>query len=756
MPRPNSLDLSHRICYVPNMSLRLIAHGSDGRLRILFDGPEFMAWRGIWGSTVFFKRLEYRKLRSGVQHEFILLRGLSKSKNSNELRQSTVPPNLSNSTSSPATTNSNPIWWTNVPDNVYEYVLKFEREASPEHQLNALVRTEAYDYVDFKEFAYLSSNERSSTVELAIEFPEPVALEQVIKISASISKHQDAQLYTLSQFNCFFYCWNIVAILLRLHVDWAIALRSDATTTTQLLTARMVELSDTQRTRPGPRNFRAKAAPELRPNLALLLAGEYSRNGLPADSLERKFIKRCQDEIENSFMFRKILDLLQLPHRFPLWIRDDLGVIRDHVRELLHKLADLTIGLAIEGTEESTISDLFLHDRHIEGLAPKWKDKIEDEVNKLIDIYLNRMWSAFGEALKQTEAANRAGRFVDSKTMHRRSNALQRIGNSPLILRARLTPVGLRAAWNAAQLRASLNPIESPVLPLIMLMRTLKDIPNQVQHVSGIAANFVSVLSMRRDVAMNEMDQVRAQTKKAKSRPQPQAQLQFPGQFQAPAQAQATTLPPSSVNMTRGTNPLSLERSNVLGMMSDINLMQPELEDQVVCELEKSIKDLALTDPKCSMHELRLVTLEMLICLKEKGKKINFGLPFQSIWKICLWYCLGEEITKVLEEAAERRLGNRIRCWLRKSKSDSRGEEQPMLVSEIHTFIHERIKNLSEMIHNQRGPGAPEACRKEIENAMDTVWRGVIGKDISVEVPGEQQDRRSSFSYNASFIVTPA
>ncbi|KAF8749302.1 hypothetical protein RHS01_10220 [Rhizoctonia solani] len=435
----------------------------------------------------------------------------------------------------------------------------FEREASPEHQLNALVRTEAYDYVDFKEFAYLSSNERSSTVELAIEFPEPVALEQVIKISASISKHQDAQLYTLSQFNCFFYCWNIVAILLRLHVDWAIALRSDATTTTQLLTARMVELSDTQRTRPGPRNFRAKAAPELRPNLALLLAGEYSRNGLPADSLERKFIKRCQDEIENSFMFRKILDLLQLPHRFPLWIRDDIGVIRDHVRELLHKLADLTIGLAIEGTEESTISDLFLHDRHIEGLRPEWKDRIEKEVNKLIDIYLNRMWSAFGEALKQTEAANRAGR-------------------------------GTSAAWNAAQLRASLNPIESPVLPLIMLMRTLKDIPNQVQHVSGIAANFVSVLSMRRDVAMNEMDQVRAQTKKAKSRPQPQAQLQFPGQFQAPAQAQATTLPPSSVNMTRGTNPLSLERSNVLGMMSDINLMQPELEDQVVCELEKSIK----------------------------------------------------------------------------------------------------------------------------------------------------------------------
>ncbi|CAE6350430.1 unnamed protein product [Rhizoctonia solani] len=728
MPPTHRPGLSHHLLYVPNLSARRFAHPSGGRLRIRSDQPDFIAWRALWGPTVFFKRLEYRKLRVGVHHEFILLRGLSKRNSPNT---SHISPGVPSDTS----------WTTTVPDEIYEFVLMFEREASPNYQLNALVRTEAYDYVGFQEFADLSSDERNSTIELTIEFPEPVALEQVIKICSSISEHQQAYLYTLRQFNCFFYCWNIVAILLRLHVNWVPALQSNTDPTFELLATRLGELSDPQRTRPQRRHSTSSSASEIRPNLALLIAGEYDHDR-SKDNSERPFVRLCHEKIRGFSTFKNILDSLQHSDRQgPLWIRHDIKKVRDGVREFLNTLADWTIGLAIEGTGESTINALFWGDKHIQGLSPEWKGLIQKEVSDLLEIYLNSMWEAFNEALKETENENRERQHKNSITRKRRSNALQRIGNSPLVLGTRLTPVGLRAAWNAARLGASLNPVNSRLMPFIMLMKTLRDVPNQIQNVSGIAGNFVSVLAMRRDEALDEIYRNKAESQ---ARPQPQAQAQAP------------------TSSAFGSNTsLNLGRSNVLGMMTNIDLRRPELEDRVVCELEKAIKRLALRRPQCTMRELRLATLEMLISLKEKGKSINFGLPFESIWRICLWYSLGEEMVKVLEEAAEPGPQKRIQCWLRvssrlfhftfapkltslqTSKSETRGQERPMLVSEIHTFIHGRIKNLSEMVHNQGGPGATRACRENIEEAMNTIWAGIIEQDRRAERSDDPQDRVS-------------
>ncbi|CCO36514.1 hypothetical protein BN14_10651 [Rhizoctonia solani AG-1 IB] len=661
-------DSSHQACFLPNLSMRSRAHAAGNRLRIKFDNPDFIAWRNSWGPTVFFKRLEYRKLREGVQHEFILLRGLSKRKTSNASDLYSVPP----ISSSDVPTSSSSRLWTTIINEVYEYVLnfeyvlKFEREASPESQINAIVRTEAYDYVEFKKFAHLSRGEQSSTTELTIEFPEPVALEEVIKICSSISKHQRAQLYTLRQFNCFFYCWNIVSILLRLHVDWSSALRSETDTTAQLINERLIKLSDPQRTRPQPWYCRSQKAPEVRPNLALLIAGEYDQ--LPNSS--RPFIELCGRKVRDLSIFKEVLNSLQnRKDKLPLWIRKDLDIVRDCVRDFLNRVADSTTGLAMEGTGELTIDALFWGDEHIQGLSPEWDKLIKKEVNDLLEIFVNSMWETFNKALEQTQEIKRAEQYEHSITRGRRSKALQRMGNSPLVLGTRLIPLGLRAAWNAARVRASLSQGlgDSTLMKLIVMMRTIKDVPNQIHNVSGIAGNFLSVLAIKRD-------EFRAGS------PQPQTQPQI-----------------GSANSSNLS--LNLGRSTVLGMMTDIDLRRPELEDQVVCELEKSIKNLARGRPTCTMHELRLATLEVLIRLKQTGKSIQFGLRPESVWRICLWYSLGEEIVKTLEEAAESVGKGRIRCWLRTSESEIRKEEQPMLVSEIHAVIRGRIQNLNYELH---------------------------------------------------------
>ncbi|KAH7339145.1 hypothetical protein B0J17DRAFT_768138 [Rhizoctonia solani] len=711
-PEPTELDLAHRIFYVPNLSIaRIRGHKSRGRLPIRFNEESFLTWRKAWGNNVFFTRLEYRKQRGGVKHELILLRGLSSNAPRNCNSPSQVEETLASSQSP-----SNPRWWTTIPEDIGHFVLKFERMAHPQTQLNALIGTESLDYVDFRQFAHLDEDDWNSTTELAITFPEKVPLEEVIKICASISRHQSARLYTLRQFNCFFYSWAIITILLRLHVDWAPALHSNADRTLQLLTTRLIELSNPQRTRPQPRYHRFKPNPELRPSLALLVAGEYDcteTEGVP----QRPFITLCHKMARETPVLPKILEALQSPkHKSSLWVDTDLSKVRDHIRILLDKIADSTTSLATEGTGEMTIDALFWGDGSIPDLPDEWKGPISEEVNALLEIYVNEMWSSFNEALKQTHAANLEKQLEQSPTHHRQSNEVQRIGRSRLVLLGtRLTPMGIRAAWNAARVRAhaSTGLTNSPLLPLLLLMETMRDVPNQIRHVSSIAHGFLAVYALRREEARAEIYETRANRQQNPDNP-------------------AST----SRNVSLGFG-----RETVLGMMSGIDIRRPELEDQVVRELEKAIKRLALKRPNCDMRELRMVTLEMLICLKKTGQKINFGLRHESMWRICLWCSLGEEIVRVLEEAAELGPTGRVHGWIRTFENETRGEERPMLISDIQTFIRGRIRALSEMIHNQGGPGATAHCREEIETALDTIWKGILQEDKTRQSQSDPESR---------------
>jgi hypothetical protein len=147
-----------------------------------------------------------------------------------------------------------------------------------------------------------------------------------------------------------------------------------------------------------------------------------------------------------------------------------------------------------------------------------------------------------------------------------------------------------------------------------------------------------------------------------------------------------------------------------------------------------------------------MVALEMLIRLKQIGKRFNFDIKPDVVWRICLWHSLGEEVVKVVEESAEQRSEKRVECWMRvstlrlnpnlisllrmlqTSKHETRAQVRPMLLSEVYTFIHKRIRFLSEMTHNQGGPGASTMCRKEIEETINDIWKIILEKDGSAEI----------------------
>ena len=94
---------------------------------------------------------------------------------------------------------------------------------------------------------------------------------------------------------------------------------------------------------------------------------------------------------------------------------------------------------------------------------------------------------------------------------------------------------------------------------------------------------------------------------------------------------------------------MSLDIFNVLNMMGDINF-QPQEEDQIVVELERSVKNMAMASQpsEFSVQELREATLELLLRLKQTARELNFGLDPDRIWRVCVWYSLSEEVIQML------------------------------------------------------------------------------------------------------------
>ncbi|CAE6498103.1 unnamed protein product [Rhizoctonia solani] len=723
-------DSSHRTFASSDYVSQSTAHKAEGRLRIDFNDPTFLGWCEIWGKSVFLGGFEYRKLRAFPEHEFILLKHLSNSPGINPstglLREcgQTSPPSsrtengVENSlrrlpgvlagglirssvaieevlrSSDPSNA---PAWALRIPEDIKGYVLKLERQANPETQFNSTYRTEAYDSADLKLFEELNEKERNSTVELAITFPQAIALEEIFKICSSISQHPTAQQYTLRQYNCYFFAWCITAMLVRLqlHYDWVRTLRSDVIGTTQLISRRPVELSNPQRLR--GQGSESGAGIEVLPNLTLLLAGEYSSEGALNDT-QRPFIWLFLSKLVELSTFERIASsLLDRPDQ-PLWARDQHKIIREIVRELLENVANSTMGPATADTGESDVVALFRCNTTI-PLSAEWDARVRVEFSRLLAFYVSRVWVAFREGLEQTSQAERwpaPGRANQTRpTPANLVSLIHRIGNSPTMLTPQLTLLGLRAAWKVAGVAAEAHVPDLQRQPLLRAMRRLQYIPGQIAKVAQVRGPFIDVLSMRRE-------QVRANG----------------------VQGQANE-----------ANPLSLDILNVLRMMGNIDI-QPQEGGQIVLGLERSVKNMAMTSQRSdfSVQELRKATLELIFRLKQTARSVNFGLDPDRIWRVGVWWSLSEEVIRVLSLASQSS-DQRIQCWLRNPADGPRttsGDKRPMLGSDIHEFLHGRIERLSEMLHNQRGPGTTRECRIEIEDAMTKIWQGVTLKDSIV------------------------
>ncbi|CAE7171162.1 unnamed protein product [Rhizoctonia solani] len=663
MSRPQQ-DSSRRTLSSPNYVSRSTAHKAEGRLRIDFKDPVFKGYRERWGRHIYFWSIEYRKLHPFPEHEFILLKDLTDNPTLNpsagpSRERTQVSPDsgtgkrvgkslrrLSGALSGAVVqssvvieqglrsvdqpTFSPPAWALRIPEDINntEYVLKLERQANPETQANSAHRTEAYDFADLKTFGELSENERNSSVELAITFPQAIALEEVFKICSSISQHRTAQQYTLRQYNCYFFAWCITTMLVRLqmHYDWVRILRSDARETTRFINRQLVELSDPQRLH--------DTDIDILPNLTLLLSGEYNVKGTVPDT-QRPFIRRFSNKLVELSTFERIASsLLDQPNQ-PLWAREQRNVIREIVRELLEKVADSTMDLATAGTGESNVVALFWSNTNIR-LSDKWDGEVRKERNRLLNVYVDRMWVAFREALEQTSQAERqaASNQTDQSrpTPANLVSLIQRIGNSPTVLAPRLIQIGVQAAWNAAGVAAEARqpspqtaearPPSSRGQSFQQTMRRLQYTPGQIANVAQVKDAFIDVLSARRE------------------------QVRVGGGRRQPGEE----------------DPLSLDISNVLRMMGNINL-QPQEEDRVVLELERSVKNMAAAvhGPDFSVEELRRAALELLLRLRQKAIEVNFGLAPDRTWRVCVW------ITDTKPESSMLATG----CWER-SKYDER------------------------------------------------------------------------------------
>ncbi|CAE7171167.1 unnamed protein product [Rhizoctonia solani] len=698
-----------------------------GRLRIDFKDPVFNGFRDRWGRRIYFWSLEYRKSRALPYHESILLKDLTDNPYANPHRdRSQVPPG---SGAGRAVGNSlrrlsealpggfihtsiameeglrssaqagPPDWASNIPEDINDtgYLLKFER-FNPETQPNptqpdSAHRAEACDCVNLKTPGELNEQERNSTVELAITFPRAIPLEEVFKICLSISKDETAQKYTARQYNCYFFAWSIISMLVRsqMHYDWVRILRSNRRETTELINRRLVELSNPQRLH--GQGSKSDTDVEILPNLTLFLCGECNiAEALP--DTQRPFIREFATKLVDLSTFESIASSLLDRRDQPLWARDQLPLVRDKVRELLENVADSTVGLATAGTGESNAVALFWSDTSI-PLDPEWDTIVGAERNKLLDLFSRRIWSAFREALEQTRQAERP---VPNQTDQARStptnllSLIQRIGDSPTVLAPQLTQLGLRAAWNAAGITAETRLSDPQNQPFQRTIRTLRHTPRQIGNVGHIMGPFIDVLSARRE-------QVRA----SGGRRQPGEE-----------------------------NPLSLDISNVLSMMGNINL-QPQEEDRIVLELERSVKNMAAAGqgPDFSVEKLRRASLELMLRLKKRAREIDFGLNPDRAWRVCVWYSLSEEIIRLLYSGSQAP-NQGIQCWLRAPGDAPRttsGDKRFMSGSAIHEFIHGRIERLSKMIHNQRGPGAPQECQVEIEEAMTKIWQGLVSEE---------------------------
>ncbi|QRV91887.1 hypothetical protein RhiJN_19905 [Ceratobasidium sp. AG-Ba] len=446
---------SHRSCSSINPLVRWSRpHPIDGRHPIDFNHKHtgsFVNWCNIWASGIQFKFVEYRQNKAGVKHEFIYLRGLRRAPNFSPSDISSEAENL----------------WEGLGDLLDQRICVIERMASPDTPVNALVRTNAMDYVNiFEENSEVAQDRRSeSNVLLEIDLEEYRNFSDVVDICYHIVTHSKSQYYTLQQYNCFFFCWNIILGLVHPQEKWVSSVKYQY----QSISKGSID---------EPLNN--LAATEGRSKIAFVVSG----TGFAQASQQRTEYPLLQ-AISQNFRRQPTLGDLEQELRSIFWRKELEKIVRRVVYHVLKKVAPLTSDLVSQGTGENSIYDLFARDPETYPLdAPSpWKDDIDKEEAYLFDTFVNTIiWPTFKAQLEgQTQR--------DQDEPRKQLPPLQRIQASQPYLKARLSGLGTRTAWrNASAAAGDSNSI-------LHFAKTLAETPNQLSNIWKISSPFVSIVA---------------------------------------------------------------------------------------------------------------------------------------------------------------------------------------------------------------------------------------------------------------------
>ncbi|KAG8744384.1 hypothetical protein FRC10_010271 [Ceratobasidium sp. 414] len=441
-----------------NFSVRPFrGHPLDGRHLIDFTnkkGGDFIGWCNTWADVIQFKRLQYRKENTGVEHEFICLYEMCR--------------NLNLPFPTPQSDEKN--LWESLESGPEDRVCLVERMANPDTPVDALVRADAADYINIfrKESEEAKEQLADTSVIMEITFSTGRTLTDVLDICYRISRHSKAKYYTLQQYNCFFFSWNIILGLMRSEANWGATVAGQFGAIHGAVDSWLQEL----------------AATEGMSNLALVMAGagsiQYPRPGSHSS---------LTDTVSKYLSSESHLQELRAAFQSALWTTEQEGAIKSIIDRTLADVADQTTDLITDGTGESSLDGLLLREDPI-GVPPGWEKTIGTEQGRLFGEFINSVvWPHFQAAL---ESNSQTARSDDS-----RSNLSlgQRARYSQPVLMARLSPLGCKTAWRNARAEASGNDLSGMLGSFLHLAKTLQHTPKQMRNVAQISGSFVSLVA---------------------------------------------------------------------------------------------------------------------------------------------------------------------------------------------------------------------------------------------------------------------
>ncbi|KAG8777657.1 hypothetical protein FRC12_000271 [Ceratobasidium sp. 428] len=446
---------SHYALSASNFLAGFLTHDLDGRHLIDFKHQRtgiFLPWCEIWADGIQFKCLQYRKSHKSVRHQFVCLRDFRRNPDVLLPEDDSEKANL----------------WKSLGTGLETRICTVERMADPDAQVNAIVRASAVDYINF--FPEGSESEKkeldNTSILLEIIFPEYVDLSHVLDICYRISRHPKACDYTLQQFNCYFFCWNIILGLLRPQAKWDVALSEQY----EVIVRQAVDdwLQDL-------------VATESSTNLALVVSSTITSR-----TSSSNLSPSLSETISECFHSRTSLRDFQKAIRSALWTSEQEGALRGVISQILNEVTDRTTGLVSNGTGERSIEDLFRRDPVLNPLdAPQdWQEDIQREDHRAFNTFVNSvMWPVFEAALESK------GKAASRDEARSKLSAAQKLRYSEPALKARLSSLGYKTAWrNASAATADDN------TPL-RLLNTVLQMPRQLHNVSKISGPFVSIVA---------------------------------------------------------------------------------------------------------------------------------------------------------------------------------------------------------------------------------------------------------------------